>query len=95
MPETSCARDALSLLFKRDGVPSSMVMDGSKEQNLVNLLPSADRLAAMLNRQNLTLPGTTLVRLLSKNVKVQLVGTYVLVSAPRSSGMIALKEGLT
>ena len=34
MPKKSCAHDALSLLFKRDGVPSTMVMDGSKEQTL-------------------------------------------------------------
>ena len=33
----SCAHDALSILFKRDGVPSSMVMDGSKEQTLGEL----------------------------------------------------------
>ena len=34
MPKKSCAHEALSLLFKRDGVPSTMVMDGSKEQTL-------------------------------------------------------------
>ena len=34
MPKKSCAHDALSLLFKKDGVPSTMVMDGSKEQTL-------------------------------------------------------------
>ena len=32
MPKKSCAHEALSVLFKRDGVPSTMVMDGSKEQ---------------------------------------------------------------
>ena len=31
MPKKSCAHEALSVLFKRDGVPSTMVMDGSKE----------------------------------------------------------------
>ena len=30
----SQAHDGLSLLFKRDGVPTDMVMDGSKEQTL-------------------------------------------------------------
>ena len=30
----SCAPKTLSILFKRDGVPSTMVMDGSKEQTL-------------------------------------------------------------
>ena len=34
MPKKSCAHEALSLLFKREGVPSTMVMDGSKEQTL-------------------------------------------------------------
>jgi hypothetical protein len=32
MQRKSCAHEALSLLFQRDGVPSTMVMDGSKEQ---------------------------------------------------------------
>ena len=34
MTKKSCAHEALSILFKRDGVPSSIVMDGSKEQTL-------------------------------------------------------------
>ena len=34
MPKKSCAHEALSTLFKRDGVPTTMVMDGSKEQTL-------------------------------------------------------------
>jgi len=34
MPKKSSAHEALSLLFKNDGVPTSMVMDGSKEQTL-------------------------------------------------------------
>ena len=48
----------------------------------------------MSSRQNPTLPGETLVKLLSKSLKEQLVGTYVQVSAQRSFGMIALTEGL-
>ena len=32
MATKSCTHETLSLLFKRDGVPSTMVMDGSKEQ---------------------------------------------------------------
>ena len=31
MPKNSCAHETLSLLFKRDGVPNTMIMDGSKE----------------------------------------------------------------
>ena len=34
IPKKSDAHHALSLLFKREGVPTSMVMDGSKEQTL-------------------------------------------------------------
>ena len=34
MTKKSCAPEGLSILFKRDGVPSSIVMDGSKEQTL-------------------------------------------------------------
>ena len=34
MQKKSDAHEALSILFKRDGVPNSLVMDGSKEQTL-------------------------------------------------------------
>ena len=34
MATNSYAHETLSLLFKKDGVPSTMVMDGSKEQTL-------------------------------------------------------------
>ena len=31
MPKKSCAHEALSTLFKRDGIPSTIVTDGRKE----------------------------------------------------------------
>ena len=68
---------------------------GARHKRLVNLNPSVDRLDAMSSKQNLTLPGANLVKLLSKSLNEQLVGTYVQVSAQRNFGMVALIEGLT
>ena len=34
IPKQSCAHEALSTLFKRDGIPSTMMIDGIKEWTL-------------------------------------------------------------
>ena len=68
IPKKSDAHDALSLLFKREGVPTTMVMDGSKEQTLGEFKTKCRQAGCHVNKQNITLPGATLVKLLSKKL---------------------------
>ena len=47
MAKKSCAHETLSLLFKRDGVPTTIVMDGNKEQTLGDFKKNVDIQAIM------------------------------------------------
>ena len=61
------AHETLSLLFHRDGVPPTMVLDGSKEQNKGDFMMNCVRQIATLDRLSPTPRGSRLLRVVSAN----------------------------
>ncbi len=61
------AHETLSLLFHRDGVPPTMVFDGSKEQTKVDFKRNCVRQIATLDRLSPTPRGSRLLRVVSAN----------------------------
>ena len=61
------AHESLSLLIHRDGVPPTMIFDGSKEQTLSNFKRKSETQTAMVDRPNHTPRGNMPPRDVSMN----------------------------
>jgi hypothetical protein len=61
------AHETLSLVFQRDGVPPTMIFDGSKEQTTADFKRSSEKLIVMAVRLNLIPRGSKPPRDVSVN----------------------------
>ena len=70
MAKKSDTCEALSLIFKRDGVPSTMMMDGSKEQTLTEFRKKCRQANCHINQTELYTPWSNSCEVAIKEAKL-------------------------